>query len=103
MTEQQSTAQQINDALANLLRLQAGPAFPGKTHKIAADTANLARLWAAYRNRQEIASQKAWKTDAAAQTASDADFEAQYADELADELAYHDEKEQERALGQGLG
>ena len=85
MTEQftlEQLAQRVTDSLGDLLSLQAGLAFPGKTHKIAADTASLARLWTAYRDRQ---------------------FEQEHADDLADDAAYHEEVQENRALGMGLG
>lgn len=85
MTEQPTSeqlAQRVNDALAELLSLQAGPAFPGKTHKIAADTASMARLWTAYRDRQ---------------------FESEHADDLADDAAHQDELDEQNALRRGEG
>jgi hypothetical protein len=83
MTEQptlEQTVQRITNALGELLQLQAGPAFPGKTHKVAADTAILARLWTAYRNRQ---------------------FEVEFADELADTAAHQDELDEQNGLRRG--
>ena len=86
MTEQQSPTKRVDDAVTELVALVNGPSWPGRQHRIGIIIGELSTSWNEHRCEQ-----------------LDAKFEEVFADELADELVYHDEKEQERALGQGLG